>query len=259
MDFLPHLRREIQEFETAARQVTDAPPVPSCPGWSMADLVMHLGGVHRGIVRLIVDKRQGFPDMSDLAFLKLPGDLSGWPDPARAPNLGPMPPGLCDWFAEGAAELAEVFAGRAADEPAWTWSAEQSVGFWLRMQTIEAAGHRWDAQLALGRPEPIDRELAADAVAQTFEVMVPARRAWTQAPPGAGESYLFRQSDGDGVWPVRFDGAAITREAGDHAVEVSGTASDLMLFLWHRIGADTLRITGERSLLDRYFVLVPPV
>src|SRR3712207_1775237 len=67
-------------------------------------------------------------------------------------------------------------------QPVWTWSPERTTGFWLRMQTIEAAVHRWDAENAIGAGQPIDAELAADAVGQTFQVMAPARRAWRQAP-----------------------------------------------------------------------------
>ncbi|MGB8257192.1 MAG: hypothetical protein WCE71_17800, partial [Pseudonocardiaceae bacterium] len=40
----------------------------------------------------------------------------------------------------------------------------------------------------------------------TFEVMAPARRAWTQAPPGSGERLRFQQTDGTGDWTVHFDG-----------------------------------------------------
>ena len=43
-------------------------------------------------------------------------------------------------------------------------------------------------------------------------------------------------------------------------IELIGTASDLMLFLWHRIPADErLGVVGPRAVLDRYFTLVPPM
>jgi hypothetical protein len=51
-------------------------------------------------------------------------------------------------------------------------------------------------------------------------------------------------------------------------VELSGTAPDLMLFLWHRVPADAgadaeagagrFTVHGDASVLDRYFALVPP-
>ncbi|WP_344580326.1 maleylpyruvate isomerase family mycothiol-dependent enzyme [Nonomuraea roseoviolacea] len=309
MDHVAHFHREITAFQNAtsrAAAMDGAPLVPSCPGWSVADLIVHLGGVHRGLTRIIEDGLSGLPDTSDLSFLRLPADLTGWPRPENAPNRGPIPRGLGEWFAEGAALLEERFRAHDPATPAWTWSAERSVGFWTRMQAIEAAVHRWDAESALGAAGPMDPELAADAVTQTFQVMAPARRGWTQAPPGLGERYRFRQGDGPGVWTVRFDADAIhlsasppgadagptadspatdgpvtdglatdglatdgaaadglaadgPADAGPADVEVTGTASDLMLYLWRRIPEDRLEVRGDPRLLDRYFVLVPPV
>ncbi|WP_219466745.1 hypothetical protein [Nonomuraea rhizosphaerae] len=46
---------------------------------------------------------------------------------------------------------------------------------------------------------------------------------------------------------------------GECDVEVAGTASDLMLFLWRRLPAGRLGVRGDREVLDRYFTLVPPV
>jgi uncharacterized protein (TIGR03083 family) len=186
MDHLSHFRREVRAFEAACR-AADSGLVPSCPGWGVPDLVMHLGGVHRYLVWIIGDRLTEQPDPADLSFLGLPADPVGWPDPAGAPATGPLPAGLLDWFAEGAAKLEAVFAATDPGVPVWTWSGERSVGFWLRMQTIEAAIHRWDAEM------------------------------------------------------------------------VAGTASDLMLFLWHRVPYERLDVHGDRTVLDRYFTLVPPV
>jgi hypothetical protein len=43
-------------------------------------------------------------------------------------------------------------------------------------------------------------------------------------------------------------------------VELYGTASGLVLFLWRRMPAGTgsLLARGNAALLDRYFALVPP-
>ncbi|MFI7704592.1 maleylpyruvate isomerase family mycothiol-dependent enzyme [Nonomuraea sp. NPDC049480] len=264
MDRVSLFAREASAFQAAAREAAksgSAPPVPSCPGWSMSDLVLHLGAVQRGVDVIIRDRLVGFPDRSALAAAELPPDTAGWPlSSGQGPSLGPIPESLLDWFAEGAARLETRFRDHAPDAPVWTWSEEQTVGFWVRMQTIEAAVHRWDAENALGAASPIPGELAVDAVAQTFQVMAPVRRAWQQAPAGAGERYLFRRTDGPELWTVRFDGEHVRLSGGDDFdVELAGTASDLMLFLWQRIPADALDVQGDKSLLDRYFVLVPPI
>ncbi|GAB3451728.1 maleylpyruvate isomerase family mycothiol-dependent enzyme [Actinophytocola sediminis] len=259
MDHLTHFHREIQAFEEAARQVSgDAPLVPSCAGWSVSDLVVHLATVHRFVIHVVADRLTTPPDPADRAYLDLPADTHDWPLPEHAPNRAPVPASLVDWFAAGAAALAALFGTRAPDDPVWTWSRERTTGFWLRMQTIEAAVHRWDAENAIGPARPIDGALAADAVEQTFTVMAPFRRASRSAPPGAGERFRFRRTDGPGEWTVCFDGEDVRLAEGPGDVELAGTASDLMLFLWQRIPADRLDVvTGDA--VDRYFTLVPPV
>ncbi len=273
MDYSAHFHREVVAFEQAARGAADgadAPLIPSCPGWTMSDLVLHLGGVHRLVARVIRERLGRQPDITDATLFELPEDREGWPAPTGGPHHGPVPVGLVDWFAEGAARLEALFRSEDPGLAVWTWSAERTAGFWLRMQTIEAALHRWDAEQAAGaRARPVEPGLAADAVAQTFEVMAPARRAWREAPPGAGERFRFRRTDGPGRWTVRFEGDEVRLTTGapddetDEAlcdVELAGTASDLMLFLWQRLPADRLdKVTGDQAVLDRYFTLVPPV
>lgn len=265
MDYVPHFRREITAFEDAVRRASgagSAPPIPSCPGWSMSDLLFHLGFVHRYVTHIVGQRLTAPPDPTERTFLDLPTDTQGWPVPERAPNHGPVPASLIDWFTDGAAALEALFASRDPDEPVWTSSRERNVGFWARMQSIEAAVHRWDAENAIGEPQPIDADLAADAVEHNFTVMAPFRRARMQAPPGLGERLRFRRTDGADIWTVHFDGdevRLIPRTEPRH-VELVGTASDLLLFLWHRITADQLLgVVGTRAVLDRYFTLVPPL
>lgn len=265
VDYVAHFRREVEDFETAARTVGDgdAPIVPSCPDWTMTDLVAHLGGVHRGIIHIVRGGLRDEPDWTDLGMLELPAGGEDWPmSLENTPTHGPLPDGMVDWFADGASTLAELFAGHDPAEPAWTWSPDQSVGFWRRMQCIEAAVHRWDSENAIGIPSPIDTELASDAVRQTFEVMAPYRRALLQAAPGQGEQYGFRPTDSAGAWTVRFDGDTVrlddAAKTGSNEVEFVGAASDLALFLWGRLSADRLAdVRGNPEAIDRYFTLVP--
>ena len=104
-----------------------------------------------------------------------------------------------------------------------------------------------------------------DAIGQTLEFLVPMRRAMAQAPPGQGERFAFRRTDGPETWAVRLDGETMrlgkddSQDDGGPGVQISGTASDLALFLWQRPVAGRLDVQGESSLLERYFVLVPPV
>ena len=263
VDYVEHFHRETAGFADAARvavAASVAPPVPTCPGWTMTDLVLHLGVVHRMLAPVIAERRTQPPQPGDQSGLGLQAEQQGWLPPGRPPADSPVPGGLIDWFSAGAEALEARFRAASPDESAWSWSADHTVGFWQQMQAIEAAVHRWDAERALGAARPLAADLAADAIGQTFERMLPMRRAVTHAPPGTGERYLFRRTDGPGEWALCFDGAAarIAEQAQSPDVELAGTASDLALFLWHRGDTGRLDVRGDHSLLDRYFVLVPP-
>ncbi|MFF3087106.1 maleylpyruvate isomerase family mycothiol-dependent enzyme [Streptomyces nojiriensis] len=247
---LDPFRTEAAAFEKAVRRAFDlgepVPAVPPCPGWTVADLVRHLGGVHRYLVYVLRERLTAPPDPAGLTLPEAPAD----------------PDGLTDWFAQGARELAGLFHELGPETAVWTWSVEQTAGFWLRMQLIELAVHRWDAESATGTPGRLDPDVAADAVTQTIEVMAPARRGWQQAPPGTGQRYRFRRTDGPESWTVVFSGDQVLLEPGSTApadVEASGTASDLALFLWRRLPPTALRVTGDAALLPYWFTLVPPV
>ncbi|MFJ7587864.1 maleylpyruvate isomerase family mycothiol-dependent enzyme [Streptomyces sp. NPDC097617] len=247
---LAAFRTEAAAFEKAVRRAFDlgepVPAVPSCPGWTVTDLVRHLGGVHRFLVHVLRER------------------LTAPPDPAGPTLPGPPdgPDALTDWFAQGARELAELLSELGPDTAVWTWSAEQTSGFWLRMQLIELAVHRWDAESATGPPGRLDPAVATDAVTQTFEVMAPARRGWLRAPAGAGERYRFRRTDGPETWTVVLSGDQVLLEPGSTDptdVEAAGTASDLALFLWGRPTPTALRVHGDAALLPHWFRIVPPV
>ncbi|MFD0352457.1 maleylpyruvate isomerase N-terminal domain-containing protein [Streptomyces sp. NPDC127110] len=277
MDPMDHLTRlhilqhEADAFEKAVRRAADggreAPPVPSCPGWSVADLVGHLGSVQRYLTHILRERLAEPCDPTDPELYALPADpavRAAWPMPDRTPHRGPVPEELFDWSAAAARDLVAVLRELGPDVPVWTWSpdGDRTSGFWIRMQTIEQAVHRWDAQAVTGDPNAFAPALAVDAVTQTFEVMAPARRGMRPAPPGAGERYRFRRTDGPGTWTVEFDGDEVRLDPDDTApvhVEAAGTASDLMLFLWQRIPAEALHITGDTALLDHWFTLVPPL
>ena len=274
MDYAGHFHREVQAFLAAARQAVTGDPAPavtSCPGWTVTELVLHLGYVHRSVARIISERMKQPSQAGDLVWLGLTAEHGRWmgeqlAERADGGSAGrrarrPLPAALVEWFGTGAAALEAQFRATPADEPVWTWGASQTVGFWQRMQAIEAAIHRWDAETATGSPRPMHPDLAVDAITQTFEVMAPMRRAVLQAPPSRGERFRFSRTDGPETWAVRFDAEHVTLGDSDDSCDVTlvGTASDLMLFLWHRLTPQALEIRGDTSLADRYFDLVPPL
>lgn len=272
--------RYLQAFENdaaalavAARMGLEA-AVPSCPGWIVANILIHLGTVYRGWVAVIAahgDKwpldirrqvlKRTFPTLIDL-FEHGEKGITAWA----------IPDGLIEWFEEGAAEMTDSLRGTDLDEVFWRpagWppSLTPTVRLFQRAANIETAVHRWDAQLAHQCTSPIDRLVATLGIEQVLREGIPASRQYVREnrsmppPPGRGETYLFQQSDGDGAWLVCFQGEDVSVEPGEGEADVvaRGSASDLLLFLWHRTLADNLDVVGERALLERYFELVPPL
>lgn len=259
---LASLRVDSAALAAAARLglTTD---VPSCPGWSVADLVVHLGAVQRAQAEIVRSRAQEPQGIKREMFESVPG-LLGWLESStligKQSDLEHIPPGIVEWFEEGAGLLVDVL--RAADpaEPVWSWSEDHTVWHYLRMTPIETTVHRWDAQLAHGVTEPVDRALAMEGIDHSFDVMLPARRGNGNAPNGQGESFRFEQRDGDRVWSIRFEpeGVRVRRDDGPADVTARGTASDLFLLLWRRIPAERLVVAGDPAGFDRYFELVPP-
>ncbi len=115
--------------------------VPSCPGWSTADLVRHVLEVHRSWSRIVADGRTE-PDWRDEP---VPNDAD-----------------LVRELLAGALRFADVLGRTDPEQPCWTWGPEQNAGFVQRFQVQEAALHRWDAEQAVGTPAPITTDTPVD-------------------------------------------------------------------------------------------------
>lgn len=229
-------------------------PVPSCPGWIMAALVAHVGGAYAYVTRAITGG--GSPVVDDL---EVPADVRAWLQD-RA-GSGPAPDSLLDWLRSVGSELEKVFASTDPARPAWTWwEPDQTAGFWLRRMTHETAIHRWDAQAASGRPEPIEADMARDAVDEMLDVYLPRWCRPKSSVAGHGETYRLERTDGEAAWTMRFDGQGmeVDHVALSADVILRAPASDLILFLWQRILGDRLEVEGDVTLLGRYFDFVPP-
>jgi len=235
--YLDALRGDGSALSRAARGALDA-PVPSCPGWSVTDLVAHVGQVHR-----------------DKAGIVRTGRATQRPPRAQDPTV--TGDALLAWYDEGLADLVAVLAAADPDQPTWTWSrhaADARVAFWLRRMAHETAVHRWDAERATGSPLPIGPPaLAADGVDEVLEV-------WMDDPDdppyaGAAGTVHLHASDTPGEWVLRLgaDGGVEVAREHEHAdVALRGPASDLDLVLWGRLPASALGPLGDAALLDGF-------
>lgn len=258
------LRTDAAALGAVARHLGGAPAplVPSCPDWTITDLIFHLGAIHRRIGKLIRQRERTpivFGREEDLTFMDLPAPPLAWFVTGHAPRPAPIPAALVTWFAQGADRLADALAAIAPDEPIWTYAPPQRAWFWQRMMPLETALHRWDAQNAVGQTAPIDATLARDGLDLRFDIVLPLYERQGTARHGSGETYCIRQTDGSGVWLVRFDptGATVAHEAAPATVAIEGPASALLLFLAQRITADELTVSGDATFVGRYFELFP--
>lgn len=227
------VRRESDALAAAARSAGLGAPIPSCPGWTVTDLLVHCAHGDEW-ARVIVEQ-----------------DTVGRVDPP-APDDHPTGDALVPWFVDGAHALAAALAAVDPSKPVWTFSAtDRTAGFWLRRRAHESAMHRYDAQLAAGAADPIDAALAADGIDEFLEVFVPRSREPVAAP---GARLHFHCTDVPGEWLIvgSDDGVTVTREHAKGDVAARGPASDLLLALRGRTEPGTIELFGDAALFDRF-------
>jgi uncharacterized protein (TIGR03083 family) len=231
MDFLAAIRRDSARFAELAASADPSRPVPSCPAWTVADLVWHLGEV------------QWFW-ATDVALGATSPDQVEAAKPARPANFAD----LVAWGREQTAFLLRVLESTPDDRRVWTWAlddGDHNVGFVRRHQVQEAALHRWDLDLAVtGAPQPIDAATAADSIDEVLAITLP----WGLGPdkPLPGTVHLHA-TDADGEWLIARDGG-VERVHANGDVALQGTASDLLLALYRRAPLESLEVLGDGAL-----------
>jgi len=220
--------------------------VPSCPDWSLGQLITHVGRVHRWAAEIVGTRSADYIDFRSVPDGKLPGDQA-----ARA-----------TWLTDGAARLVAVLR-EAGDDHVWAFGAQAPVSFWARRQAHETMVHRADAQLTVGDAVHMPAALAADAIDEWLTVMSgplygrPDPRA-TALPPGRALHVHATDPElgGDGEWLVRRGDAGVRVEArhGGGDVALSGPAADVLLVLMRRrpVADPAVRVHGDRAVLDRW-------
>ena len=234
--FIDQLARNSQRLADAAASAGASAPVPTCPGWTVTDLLAHMV---RGDnwARTIVER--GTEGLTDRVANETPDDL-------------PEGDALVGYFRTNAEGLVETLKRVDPATPAWTFSAaDRTATFWRRRRAHETAVHRVDAESAAGEVTPIDTELAVDGIDE-FLVSFLSR---LKEPLAAVGDFTFHVhcTDSEGEWLlVQRDGeAVVTAEHAKGDVAARGTASDLLLFLWGRVPAEQLEVFGDDELLGR--------
>lgn len=224
------LGRELAAVAALVGQIEGDEPVPACPGWTSADVVTHLGAVHRWAAAIVLSAERI----------------------AAVPDVRATEP-LDEWYAGTATALIAALQAVDPDEPVPNFSrVDEVAAFWPRRQLHETCVHRIDLLQALGRPEPtwdIDPDLAADGIPEVIRVYGRrmtdrGRRPHVEAP------IRLVATDVDRTWVVAPDEAdpQAAPRLVQHDIEVQGeavgTVADLYLALWGRVPASAVAPTG---------------
>lgn len=229
----------------AADELADAAvdldrPVPTYPGWSVADLVVHTGRIHRWVTEIVGSR----------ATRRL-----------AQPDLGQRPDDLTGWLRSGAARVIDTLAATDPTTPVWTFAGEPTTGFWRRRMALETTIHRWDAQLAAGDAAPIADAVAIAGVGEALEIYVEPRLRGADVG-GDGEVVGMRAVGGAHTWAVRLlrDGITVLSDGPAAHVRVEAAPADLWLFLMGRAARDVLDVHGPArgvERLERAVALLP--
>lgn len=239
--YLDCLATDFHRLRSAAATNLGA-PVPTCPGWSMADLVKHVGYV---FAHKTTAMRQG-------------AEPQEWPPPGLA---GEAPLALLD---RSYAELWAELVSRRPEERTGTWyGPDQSVGFWGRRMAQETVVHRIDAELAAGLPvAPVPDDLALDGVDELLRVFLAFGVAewgsyFTDILAGSpGRTFELRS--GDRAWlvttgPGKAEVQDCTSGTADADVTVTGPPAALLRWVWGReaaTDADVVTVDGPSEAVE---------
>jgi uncharacterized protein (TIGR03083 family) len=228
-------QRVVDRMEFAGFDAT----VPSCPGWTLSDLAVHVGMAHRWAAAIIERRAQR---RDDITAVEARGELP--PDDA-----------IGGWLIDGQRQLAAVIAATPPDADFWRFmrNAPSSLAFWARRQAHETAIHRVDAELA-GMPVPpatVSPAFAADGVDELLLGFAPRYR-----PAGIAPARLhFHATDVARGWTATIaEGAVEVTDSihGDADLRIDAPVNVLYLLLWNRTGVEHAVLTGDAAALDSW-------
>jgi uncharacterized protein (TIGR03083 family) len=239
--YLQSIERDCAVILAAGTSLPLDTGVPSCPGWTVRDLIVHTGQVHRNKTETVRD---------------------GWVH--EGPPRPPGPEGdPVEWFAEGATEMLGVLRSADLSQPTWTWCAhDHTAAWWVRRMAHETAIHGADAVLASGGVPVLDPDLAIDGVDEILDEMMVGGPEWGTVTPTdrvialecGDRRWLLRSATFVGTSPrtgTHYDMPALVheREAEPDAT-VRTDPSTLDLWLWGRAPLPEGSVSGDRSLVD---------
>lgn len=234
-DALAEQGRALADVTKAADPAT---PVPTCPGWTLRQLVSHVGRGDRWAAEVV---RTGEPvDTRSVTDGRAPDD----------------PAATADWL-RGGAELLVAAAAADPDRTVWSFLGPRPVSWWVRRRLHESTVHRADAALAVGAPYEVDPALAADGVSELLDLLA-ARPGDTPALAGGTTLHLHATDDlgSSGEWVLSAGEPSFAWRHGHEKADaaVRGPARDLLLGVYRRVPDDHpgLEVLGDAAVWSRF-------
>ncbi|MFD0316412.1 maleylpyruvate isomerase family mycothiol-dependent enzyme [Streptomyces flavalbus] len=241
------LLRMLDERSTAFRAAVAAAPdldaqVPTCPDWTLFDLVQHLGGGDRFWAAIVDAGPADVPQPAAVA--------------ARAAVSAPRDrEALLSWLTESTNALLAALRQSGPDRGCWTWWAAsrspQTSGAVARHRVQETAVHTYDTQLTLNAPRPLPDALALDGMDEFLSTCCATPAAWPHTP-----TTLDFHTPTPRAWRLTLDPTGAhptpltTTPPTTPGATLHGTASDLVLFMYGRLPASAIQITGDAGVID---------
>jgi len=202
-------------------------PVPTCPGWTVEDVVRHVAQVYEH--KIASTELQHVPDP--------------WP-PSWPPDRDAV-----GWFRDAHARLLAMFRMHHLDDPSPTWwPDDQTVGFWARRMAHETAIHGADVEAVSGSVTLLDTELAVDGIDEILTIMLAGD--WSEAPSPESVGQRVAVIGGDRAWVVVLEPTEIgvAERSGDGvSATVGGDPSNVDLWLWGRAPDSAIEASGTAS------------
>ncbi len=238
---LEGLREALLAFTRYADRAGLQAGVPTCPDWSVRQLIAHQGMVHRWAAGLLTGQS------TDTEALEREGRRS----------VDPV-----EWLRDGAIELAGalVRAPESVAAPVFLKDAPAPRAFWARRQCHETTIHAVDALAAALGSAPtaadaawIGSDLALDGIDELLCGFLPRSKSTLRSD--VPTVFAVVPDEGERAWLVRVtEESAVTTVVAKGASEldgadtiVTGDAVDLYLRLWNRTPDAVAAGAGEGS------------
>lgn len=246
-DEIAHQVRQLSAVVTSGADLSTT--VPTCPDWSLEELVRHTGGALRWVEALVRTRAQ-----ENIPAERIPL--------AEGPEAQGDPTALNAWLLETGRIVVAALREAGPDIKVWTWAGIPDTGFWARRMAHEITIHRADAALAAGLPYEVAPEVAVDALDEWLQIVELIQRS--KAVPaaeelrGPGRSIHLHATDAgpelNAEWVVELTEEGVVWRRGHEkaTVVLRGPLTSVLLAFYRRLPLDSpgLEVLGERELLE---------